>query len=342
MRDGEFGRQVEELYHELSAKTSAERPGLLAAICEDSVRREVESLLAFDAMPEDGDFIRELVSDLAPRVLGANDAATMAGRVLGHYQILSSSPLGAGGMGEVYAARDMSALDRTVALKLLRPDCTRDRDQVQRVKREAQSISKLNHPNTVTVFEIGEAADVYFIAEEFIEGKTLRERITDGPLPLAEAVDVAVQIARALQVAHGAGFVHRDIKPGNVMLRPDGIVKVLDFGVAKLMDRGIPASDSGETAGSGDQLYTTPGCVIGTLQYMSPEQILGQKVDGRSDLFSLRLVLFELVTGRTPFEASTSMELVAAVLTADAPPLSLYAEQTPPERERIVRNAIAR
>ena len=218
------------------------------------------------------------------------------GTRLGRYEIRSL--LGAGGMGEVYLADDLN-LHRRVAIKILPADCTADKDRLQRFEREAFAASSLNHPNILTIYEIGSEKDL-FIATEFIDGESLGERLRRESFSLHEVLDVGIQIAAALDAAHAAGIVHRDIKPDNVMLRRDHVVKVLDFGLAKLSDPDIAVVETeGETIA---RPLTTSGVVIGTVRYMSPEQARGLAVDARSDIWSLGVVLYEMVAGHAPFD----------------------------------------
>ena len=234
-----------------------------------------------------------------------------AGTKLSRYEIRSQ--LGAGGMGEVYLARD-TRLERNVALKLLPTDVAADRHRMSRFELEAKAASALNHPNILTIYEIDQANSTHFIATEFIDGETLRQRMKSTQLKLDDVLDVAAQIAAALSAAHAAGIIHRDIKPENVMLRRDGTVKVLDFGLAKLTE--MPESVDTEAPTS---FKTDPGTVIGTATYMSPEQASGSALDVRSDTFSLGVVVYELVAGRLPFEGSTSREMMASLLSEREP-----------------------
>jgi len=225
--------------------------------------------------------------------------------------------LGTGGMGEVYLAEDVE-LARKVALKLLPDDVTHDQARLTRFKREARAASALNHPNILTVHEISEENGRHFIATEYVVGETLRQRLEEGALAPREALDIATQVASALAAAHDAGVVHRDIKPENIMVRPDGYVKVVDFGLAKLTPRhkdepGSPPAQS--------SLHSTPGLVIGTPGYMSPEQLRGIDVDLRTDIWSFGVVLYEMLSGGRPFAGSTSSDCIVAILTSDAPPL---------------------
>jgi serine/threonine protein kinase/Flp pilus assembly protein TadD len=253
------------------------------------------------------------------------------GTRFGRYEIRSQ--LGVGGMGEVYLASD-TKLGRTVALKFLPSEVSSDQKRMQRFTREAHAVSALNHPNIITIHEIEQEGTVAFIATEFIEGVTLRERMKRGPLPIDEALDVAIQMASALAAAHAKEIVHRDIKPENVMLREDGYVKVLDFGLAKL------AENRSTTPEAVTQVHTDIGAVIGTARYMSPEQARGIEVDGRTDIFSLGIVLYEMLAGRSPFEGATNHEVVAAILKEEPPPLSDFVEHVPVRLQEIVSRAL--
>jgi eukaryotic-like serine/threonine-protein kinase len=267
------------------------------------------------------------------------------GTQLGRYEIRSQ--IGAGGMGEVYLAQD-AKLDRKVALKILPADVATDRNRMKRFVQEAKAASALNHPNIITIHEVGSSPTVregsstsdetHFIATEFIDGETLRQRMRNAPLKLGVVLDVAAQIASALAAAHAAGIVHRDIKPENIMLRRDGIVKVLDFGLAKLTER-VP-SDFVDTEAP-TSFKTDAGTVVGTASYMSPEQARGLAVDARTDIFSIGVVLYETVTGTLPFEGSTAGEVLAAILSEkEAQPLARYSREVPTELERIVTKAV--
>ena len=215
------------------------------------------------------------------------------GTRLGHYEIRSR--IGAGGMGEVYLAED-TKLERRVALKILPSEFATDKDRMSRFVREAKSASALNHPNIITIYEIGESESTHFIATEFIDGETLNEYVKANPLDYKSALEIAIQIASALGEAHSAGIVHRDIKPDNMMVRASGLVKILDFGIAKLSEA-APANVSSEDATAIKPLYTSPGMIIGTANYMSPEQAKGKAVDARTDIFSFGVVLYEMLSG---------------------------------------------
>lgn len=255
---------------------------------------------------------------------------------LAHYRIVSK--LGEGGMGEVWLAED-TRLDRKVALKVLPADVASHRDRMERFVREAKSAAALNHPNIAQVHEIGKHDGTHFIAMEFINGVTLRHRLSSSRLNLNEVLDICIQVTNALSTAHQAGIIHRDMKPENIMIRPDGIVKVLDFGLAKLTaheSRDVDAEAPTKTI-----LKTDPGTVVGTAVYMSPEQARGIPVDARTDIFSVGVVLYEMVAGCLPFAGSTSSEVLASILSEKEPqPLARYSREVPAELERIVSKAL--
>src|SRR6266566_2821130 len=255
---------------------------------------------------------------------------------LSHYRIVSK--IGAGGMGEVYLAQD-TKLDRRVALKILPADVAAHQDRMKRFVQEAKTASALNHPNIITIYEIEQIDSVHFIATEFIDGETLRERVRKASMKLREVLDVAAQIASALSAAHTAGIVHRDVKPENIMMRADGIVKVLDFGLAKLTEPLPPESVDAE-AETKALVQTDQGVVLGTVAYMSPEQARGLAVDARTDIFSLGVVIYELVAGQAPFGGATKSDLIVALLERDPPPLARFIAEAPAELERIVMKAL--
>ena len=252
-----------------------------------------------------------------------------AGSRFGRYEIRSK--IGKGGMGEVYLAID-TELDRKVAIKILPEAVASNQQRLQRFIQEAKAASALNHPNILTIHEIGSTGPSRFIATEFIDGATLRPRITQGA-NLAEILEIAIQTAGALTAAHAAGIIHRDIKPENIMVRPDGIAKVLDFGLAKLSESESITIDTQTPT----RFKTDPGTVVGTAIYMSPEQARGMAVDERTDIFSLGVVVYEMVAGRLPFDGSTSSEVLASILSDQEPlPLARYSRDAPAELERIV------
>ncbi len=259
------------------------------------------------------------------------------GTELGRYEIRAK--LGEGGMGEVYLALD-TKLDRKVAVKVLPAEVGADRTRMTRFVQEAKAASALNHPNIITIHEIDQTDSGHFIATEFIDGETLRERMRNAPMKVTEALDIATQIAGALAAAHAAAIVHRDIKPENVMLRRDGIVKVLDFGLAKLTER-LPAESVDTQAPTRAAVYTEPGVVMGTALYMSPEQARGLHVDARTDIFSLGVLIYEMIAGQLPFKGSNKNEVLASLLSDKEPiPLTRYVREVPPELERIVEKSL--
>jgi serine/threonine protein kinase len=255
--------------------------------------------------------------------------------MISHYRIVS--PLGAGGMGEVYLAEDTS-LGRKVALKLLSSEYTQNADRVRRFQQEARAASALNHPNILTIYEVGQAGALHYIATEYIDGQTLRKQLDQNRMRLAEVLEVGIQIAGALAEAHAAGIVHRDIKPENIMLRSSGLVKVLDFGLAKLVENQTPPANSAAPTNAG--MNTDSGTIMGTVCYMSPEQARGLKVDVRSDIFSLGVVLHEMIAGQRPFQGETTSHVLVAILEKEPLRLSHYLPDVPPELERIVGKAL--
>ena len=344
---------IDRLYHAALEREADAREAFLVEACagDEDLRREVAGLLVCD-IPSDS-FIQSPAIEIAARAMAAeplNETSTnpmgslITGSQIGAYRLLE--PLGRGGMGEVHLALD-TRLGRKVAVKLLPAAFTTDAGRVRRFEQEARAASALNHPNIITIHEIGEvrteAGATHYIVTEYVEGETLRQRIANSPqgrLSPAEALDVAAQIAAALATAHEAGIAHRDIKPENVMARRDGIVKVLDFGLAKLTEPATPVIDS--QASTMTRNSTEAGMVMGTPRYMSPEQARGEKVDLRTDIFSLGVMLYEMVAGRPPFAGVTPNETIAAILRDSPPPLAEYAPDAPSEMEEILRNALSK
>ena len=258
--------------------------------------------------------------------------AITPGTQLGRYKIRSL--LGAGGMGEVYLAQDVR-LGRTVALKVLPKQIASDVTSMRRFVLEAKTASALNHPNIITIYEIEQSDSGNFIASELIHGETLRQRMNGATMTFPEVLDISIQIASALAAAHDAGIVHRDIKPENIMLRPDGLIKVLDFGLAKpLLSYGNANLDPDSP--TLDLVNTNPGLVMGTVYYMSPEQARGISLDARTDIWSLGVVLFELVAGQRPFDGETTNDVIAAIIKTAAPPASRFRPDTPVALEEII------
>src|SRR6185436_15258488 len=262
---------------------------------------------------------------------------------IAHYRILRR--LGKGGMGEVLLGEDTKQHGRKVALKVLPEELTRSESRLRRFRQEARAILALNHPNILTVYEIGEAGNKYYIATEYIEGETLRQCLWSQPLKLDEALGVAIQVAMALEAAHTAGIVHRDIKPENIMLRQDRFVrdrfvKVLDFGLAKLTDRGATTADP--EAVTIPISETNPGIIMGTTGYMSPEQAQGDSIDARSDIFSLGVVLYEMIAGQPPFKGRTDSHTRVSIIDHDPAPLTQHVDEVPRQLDRIVAKALAK
>jgi eukaryotic-like serine/threonine-protein kinase len=335
-------KQIEQLYDAALELDLSQRAAFLDQACkgDEELRREVASLLASDAQAES--FLAAPAVEVVARSIAAEPVSSPIGRRIGHYQV--ESLLGVGGMGEVYLAQD-TQLGRKLALKLLLTQFTADADRLRRFEREARTASALNHPNIITIFEIGQEGSTHYIATEFIDGETLRQQMESGRIDLGRTLDVAAQIAAAMVAAHEAGITHRDIKPENVMVRRDGIVKMLDFGLAKLIEPSSPAPISvvdTQAPTLAQAAHTKSGVVMGTPLYMSPEQARGLKVDHRTDIFSLGVLLYEMIAGRRPFEGETMSDMIAALLTAEPPPLKQYCAEATAELERIVGRCLAK
>ncbi|MFN0113020.1 MAG: protein kinase domain-containing protein [Blastocatellia bacterium] len=302
--------RIDQLLDEAMELPVAERPSFLNQACagDEDLRQEVQSLLDAHEQAE-AKFLKAPALEMAAQQLAVNKDRSLIGQTLGAYSVISV--LGVGGMGEVYLARD-TRLNRKVALKLLPIQFTQDAGRIKRFKREAQAASALNHPNIITIYEIGELENKHFIAAELVEGQTLRELIADGRVAEKDAIETAIQICSALSAAHEAGIIHRDIKPENIMLRRDGYVKVLDFGLVKLTEQ---ERSAGRTNPSDPDVgKTNPGAVLGTAKYMSPEQASGQDVDRRTDIFSLGVTLYELLTGLPPFKGDRMAAILDAII----------------------------
>ena len=325
-------QQIKELFHEALACEPAQREHFLKARCSGDMplRTEVESLLS--SLEEDDDFIEAPAGDLAAELLGTHRSTYEPGHQIQHYKI--ERQIGSGGMGEVYLAED-TKLNRKVALKLLPPHFTVNPDRVRRFEREARAASALNHPNIVTIYEIGRFDTTHFIATEFVEGKTLRQLINEKPLTLNETLSLSLQVADGLNGAHAAGIVHRDIKPENIMIRHDGYVKILDFGLAKLTERQTFETELENPT----LLQTNPGLVMGTVQYMSPEQARAKNVGAGTDIWSLGIVMYELLTGHVPFTGETPSHVMVSLMEDELPPLMGYVN-VPAELDRIVTKAL--
>ena len=332
MSDSQRWQRVKEIFDGALERQGAEREAFLDRACDGDgeVREEVESLLrsyevagSFMESPAVANAAHDLEQKLTP------------GQRIKHYQVVNL--IGEGGMGEVYLATD-TILGRRVALKVLPAFVSKDPERLRRFTQEARAASRLSHPNVCVVHEIGETDDRRpFIAMEYVEGMTLRQRIRNQAMKLGDVLDIAIQIAEGLIAAHEAGIIHRDIKPENIIIRPEGYVKILDFGLAKLTERHKSATT---TTMPTLLFHSTPGVVIGTAAYMSPEQARGVSVDERTDIWGLGVVLYEMASGRAPFTGETPTDVVVAIVERDQPPISQHVEGAPPELERIVRKAL--
>ncbi len=344
-------QQVKELFNDALDVAPAERARFLDDKCREDVelRREVESLLSSSEW-ETSFLESPAIPDLVEPVKGKGKRLE-PGDSLGHYEIVGQ--IGSGGMGEVYSAIDRN-LGRQVAVKILNQDFNRHESNLRRFIQEAKLASALNHPNILVIHEIGETTDSHYIISEFIDGKTLREVLKERTLSLSEVLEISIQTANALAVAHRAHLIHRDIKPENIMIRPDGYAKILDFGLAKLVEQNggsVHASaepTDGQTAGTiaGDETttlrqgQTALGVILGTVNYMSPEQAKGEPVDGRTDIFSLGAVIYEMIAGRTPFAGDSNSETLANLTNAEPEPFSSLGVRVPDEFERLVAKAV--
>jgi serine/threonine protein kinase len=325
--------QIEELYHAALRLDANQRAAFLESACngEADLRREVESLLVSDQQAES--FLESPVLEVAAEAMATESTPSLVGHLLGPYQILSV--LGAGGMGEVYKAKD-TRLNRTVAIKI-RPRHLSERvDLRQRFEREARALASLSHPHICPIHDIGNEDGIDFLVMEYLEGETLAGRLRKGALPLEQALQVAVEIAQALDEAHRHGVIHRDLKPGNVMLTKSG-AKLLDFGLAK--QQVLSPLTTGDTAGqTGTEIesLTEEGMILGTLEYMAPEQVQGKPADARTDIFAMGVVIYQMVTGKKAFQEESKACLAAAILTFDPVPITKIQPLAPIALERAL------
>ena len=324
-------QQVKQLFQSAIQYPPDRRAAFLDEACfrDPALRNEIDSLIS--SHDQAGDSIEAMAGGVAAQMLGDDQGGSFIGKDIGPYRI--TSHIGKGGMGDVFLANDLR-LHRRVALKLLPRELAQDNGRLRRFRREARAVSALNHPNIFTVHEVGQIESLNFIVAEFIEGETLRNRMRRQRLGVREALGIATQIASALAAAHKAGIVHRDVKPENIMLREDGIVKVVDFGLAKLTQ---PQSSTTSTeAPTLTNLTTDPGTMMGTVSYMSPEQARGVDVDQRTDVFSLGVLVYEMIAGERPFEGETTSDVIVSLLTKDPAPIASHNAEVPVELERIV------
>jgi eukaryotic-like serine/threonine-protein kinase len=328
-------QHIKEIFYGALEQPPSERESFIDSACggDGATRREVSQLIS--AHEETGEFLVIPAFDLTAKLLAnSKREGLVRGESIGHYKVIST--IGAGGMGEVYLAEDMR-LGRKVAIKLLPAFFVAEADRLFRFEREARAASALNHPNLCTIHEVDEMEDGRpYIVMEYVEGVTLRQRIRQGRLPLSEILDIASQVGSALAAAHQAKIVHRDVKPENVVLRPDGIVKVLDFGLAKLTEQ---LGDANSAMPTQLREQTETGMVMGTARYMSPEQARGYPVDARTDVWSLGVVIYEMTAGCLPFEGATNSDVIVSVLERD-PPSLIGQLEIPAELQRIVTKAL--
>jgi len=337
-------QQVSRIFKSAISLDDGARSAYVVGQCgsDEALRVEVEKLLESHRNASAGNFMGGVAAEYAGSLLlGENELeperrTLTEGQQFGSYKILDS--LGSGGMGEVYRARDMR-LDRVVALKVLSSDISRDKRRMQRFRQEAKVASSLNHPNILTVFEFGEVDGLTFLATEFIDGETLRHHLHGKRLKLPETLDISIQVLAALDAAHEARIVHRDIKPENVMMRRrDRVVKVLDFGLAKLTEQKLSTLKGEEQSEAATAFKTAPGIIMGTPNYMSPEQAQAKPVDERTDIWSTGVMLYEMVSGASPFGGATTSHTIVSILEKEPAPL----ENVPAELQRIVTKAIAK
>jgi serine/threonine-protein kinase len=324
-------QRIKTLLQSALEREPVERAAFLNQECagDISLQNEVESLIA--SYQQASGFMESPAFEVMADMLVDEPPESVVGRTLGHYQILDR--LAAGGMGEIYLAED-THLGRKVALKMLPRLFTKDKERVRRFQQEARAASALNHPNILTIYEIGQLDSRHFIATEFIAGETLRQHMAQTQLRVSDVLEIATQVASALAAAHEAGIAHRDIKPDNIMLRQDGLVKVVDFGLAKLTERKLAESEA-QTL-----INTIQGMVVGTAHYMSPEQARGLRIDARTDIWSLGVVLYEMLSGRLPFAGETGSDVIASILSQEPSPLARDTTDLPIEMEWIVRKAL--
>ena len=328
-------QKLDELFHSALEHRGDARAAFLAAACDrdDELLQELESMLTHHQQAEDFMELPAYGIEAQSLVSGERSSQTLVGKTLGPYDVLGE--LGRGGMGEIYLAFDNN-LQRQVALKFLRDDLTADKPRLRRFNQEARAASALNHPNILTIYEAGELEGLQFIATEFVEGRTLREVMSSAQLNVGQILDIANQIASALLTAHSAAIVHRDIKPENLMVRPDGYIKIVDFGVAKLIEK--QATDDNEPTA----FKTEKGVTVGTVCYMSPEQVRALEVDERTDVWSLGVVLYEMLAGKRPFEGETSGDVIANILKSEPTPLLLPETPGWTKLERLIEKALTK
>src|SRR5262247_2100384 len=339
MMDKQRWQQIETLYHAALERAPDERAAFLADACADDsgLLREVEELLRYD--PTEGGVMQDNALAVAAQALEPNELSQTApqlfpGQGIGAYKILAL--LAAGGMGVVYRARD-ERLRREVAIKVLPASLAHDADRLRRFEQEAHATSALNHPNILTIYDIGAHEGAPFIVAELLEGEELRSQLESGALPARRALEYALQITQGLAAAHEKGIVHRDLKPENLFVTKDGRVKVLDFGLAKLKPSQVGAVD---TAAPTQRKITDPGTVMGTVGYMSPEQVRGQEADHRADIFSFGMILYEMLSGKRAFNGASVADVMSAILKEEPSDLAETHTKISPALDKIVRRCL--
>src|SRR5436190_3048046 len=338
-------QQVSPIFRQAVDLPSEERAAFLSTACgEDAVlRADVEQLLF--AHEQSGSFIESPAYERAAELLTDQPAASIVGQLIGHYKIVAS--LGKGGMGEVYLTQD-TKLERSVALKILPSDVAADGERMRRFTQEAKAAAALNHPNIAHIYEVGETNETHFIAMEYVDGVTLREKIHREKASLRKLVKYLVQVAEGLAKAHAAGIVHRDLKPDNIMIASDDYAKILDFGLAKLVEpqtgAGAEGRASRETATAILSQHSTPGMIMGSAGYMSPEQAQGKvrEIDHRSDIFSFGCILYEAATGLRAFEGKDVLDALHKIVYAPTPQIKDTNAAAPDELERIARRCLVK
>jgi eukaryotic-like serine/threonine-protein kinase len=326
---------IERTYHAALDREGKARSAFLDEACagDEELRSEVEDLIGHDGQASR--FIESPALEVAAKWMAEDQVSSMVGRQLGSYKILSQ--LGAGGMGEVYLAED-TRLNRKVAIKFILASSTADEQAQKRFIREAQAAAGLDHPNICAIHEVGQQDNISFIVMQYVDGQTLASRIQTKTLTLADTLDISIQIAGALSTAHSQGIIHRDIKPQNIIIDSHGQLKVLDFGLAKVIKQDELLDGEAET----EALLSTPGMIMGTPAYMSPEQVRGETLDARTDIFSFGSMLYEMVSGRHPFGEASPAATLSAILTTEPAPLARYVSDVPDELQRIVRKALSK
>lgn len=327
-------RQIEEIYYRAQQRPVGERPAFLDDACgaDEELRRQVESLLRADDEAET--FLTTPAMNLAAQMIADEQTRSLAGKRISHYEVVEW--IGAGGMGEVYRARDIR-LNREVAIKVLPEHMSQNAEALARFEREARAVAALSHPNILAIHDFGNEQGVCYAVTELLEGETLRERLSRSALSWREAVEITVAVADGLSAAHAKEIIHRDLKPENIFVTRDGRVKVLDFGLARVKAASVTSVDA--TAPAVPSI-TGPGVVMGTVGYMSPEQVRGEKVEATSDIFSLGCVLYEMLAGRRAFAGETSAERLAAILRDEPPRLADAGKEVPQELERVITRCL--